>query len=175
MQDPDILIQHPLQWPEVQAQLIRAQAKQGPGRGETHAVVVIGQQRAEQQAALWPGHQADHAVDGCLAHQGRRVVQVFTGQLEGQRAWVIGQFGVQAGAANVRQVVACQLLVKHTRRAGQTIVCTLQGLAVALGDSLGWSGCIALDQQPAGAQHGEQAKANDRETGCLGHAWIQNS
>ncbi|MCY1429088.1 hypothetical protein D3C76_1107790 [compost metagenome] len=141
-QDPYVLVQHGLQRPEIQAQFIRAQAKHGPGCGETDAVVVIIQQRAEEQASLRARNQPDHTVDGSLAHQWRRVVQVFSGKLQGLGAGVIGQFGVQAGAANVRQVAARQLLVKHPRRAGQAVVSALQCLGVALGDGLGRLGSI---------------------------------
>ena len=93
------LVQHLLQRPEVQAQGVWRQAEQGVGGGETHALFGVIQHRAEQQRALAGGHQADDAVDGGLAHQRRFAAEVLVRELQGLGAGVVGQFGMQGGAA----------------------------------------------------------------------------
>ena len=85
----DVLVQHLLQRAEVQAQGIWRQAQQGIGRGKTHGLLWVVEDRAEQQCALAGRHQADDAADRRLAHQGRRVGQVFIRQLQGLRAGVV--------------------------------------------------------------------------------------
>jgi hypothetical protein len=55
--------------------------------------------RAQQQRALAAGHQADNAVDGRFAHLRGVAGEVFVGELQGLGAGVVGQFGMQRGAA----------------------------------------------------------------------------
>ena len=111
--------------------------------------------RAEQQRALRPRHQPDNALDGGFAYQRRRVMQVGIGQFQGVRAGVVGQFGVQAGAADVGQVRAGQLLVQHTGSAGLAIMCLLQGLSVTVIEvGRGDSGRRAHPEPQAGGNDG---------------------
>ncbi len=125
-----VFLDHLLQRAEIQALVIRRQAEHGVGRCETHRLFAVLQHRPEQQAALGSGDQSDHALDRRFAHQCRGVLQVRVGQFQGAWAGVVGQLGMQGGPAGVRQVGARQLLIKHPRGPGQTIVSLLERLTV---------------------------------------------
>ncbi|MNP13099.1 hypothetical protein D3C76_1053660 [compost metagenome] len=98
------------------------------------------------------------------------MLQVGIRQFQGDRAWVVGQFGMQPDPTLGLEIRARQLLVKHSR--GTRLACFGFGqrFAVTVLDRLGNDRGGAAQGNPRKSNDKQGAEADEQIAAGLGHA-----
>ncbi|MNP07642.1 hypothetical protein D3C76_996740 [compost metagenome] len=162
-----------LQRPEIQTQFIRGQPQQRVDRRQPHALFAVIEQWPQQQTALTVRYQAADAFDRRDTHLGRLVLQVGIRQLQGHRAWIVGQLGMQPDTTFGGQVRTGQLLIEHPRGTRLAGPGSRQRFAVAMLDGFGNHRGGIAQGKPAKADDEQGEEADKQKAAGLGHAGIR--